>query len=143
MVLEFFKKGFKSLKFKKDRPTPLGDLEEKVMNVLWKIGNGTVREVREQLNENLAHTTVMTILDRLYKKGLLKRIKEGKSYRYFPLISKEEFEKKVAEKVITDIIRSHPETAIAAFEGAIEKLSEEEIYHLKKMIEEKMRDEKK
>ena len=143
MVLEFFKKGFKSLKFKKDKPTPLGDLEEKVMNILWERGDGTVREVREELKEDLAHTTVMTILDRLYKKGLLKRIKEGKSYRYFPLISKEDFEKKVAEKVITDIIKYHPETAIAAFKGAIEKLSDEEIKRLKELIDEKTRDEKK
>ncbi|WP_456401327.1 BlaI/MecI/CopY family transcriptional regulator [Persephonella sp.] len=142
-MLEFFKKGFKNLKFKKDKPTPLGDLEEKIMDVLWKIGNGTVREVREELKEDLAHTTVMTILDRLYKKGLLKRTKEGKSYRYYPLIQKKEFEKKVAEKVITDIIRSQPDTALAAFEGAIDTLSPEEIKKLKKLLEEKVKNEKK
>lgn len=142
-MFEFIKKGLKTLKLNKDKPSPFGELEEEVMNILWEKGSGTVREVREALNKDLAHTTVMTILDRLYKKGFLKREKEGKGYRYFPVVSKREFEKIVAEKVLTDILASNPDTAIAAFEGTLEKLPEEEIKRLKDVLEKKIRDEKK
>ncbi len=142
-MFEFIKKGLKTLKFKKNKPSPFGELEEKVMEVLWKKGNGTVREVRESLKEDLAHTTVMTILDRLYKKGYLKREKEGKGYRYFPVVSKEEFEKILTEKVLVELIKSSPEATIAAFEGAVENLSQEEIEKIKEIIEKKVKNEKK
>ncbi len=135
--MEFFKKGFKALKFKRNKPSPFGDLEEKVMEVLWKKGNATVSEVKKALKDEFAHTTIMTILDRLYKKGILKREKEGKGYRYFPIVSKEEFERMVAKKVVKDITKTNPSLAIAAFEGIVENLSKEDIEKLKKLIEEK------
>ena len=135
--MEFFKKGFKALKFKRNKPSPFGDLEEKVMEVLWKKGSATVSEVKKALKDEFAHTTIMTILDRLYKKGILKREKEGKGYRYYPVVSKEEFEKMVAKKVVKDITKTDPSLAIAAFEGIVENLSKEDIEKLKKLIEEK------
>ncbi|WP_297454503.1 BlaI/MecI/CopY family transcriptional regulator [Persephonella sp.] len=135
--MEFFKKGFKALKFKRNKPSPFGDLEEKVMDVLWKKGNATVSEVKKALKDKFAHTTIMTILDRLYKKGILKREKEGKGYRYYPVITKEEFEKMIAKKVVKDLTKTNPSLAIAAFEGIVENLSKEEIEKLKKLIEEK------
>ena len=135
--MEFFKKGFKALKFKRNKPSPFGELEEKVMEVLWKKGNATVSEVRKALKDEFAHTTIMTILDRLYKKGILKREKEGKGYRYYPIVSKEEFERMVAKKVVKDITKTDPSLAIAAFEGIVENLSKEDIEKLKKLIEEK------
>ena len=135
--MEFFKKGFKALKFKRNKPSPFGDLEEKVMEVLWKKGSATVSEVKKALKDEFAHTTIMTILDRLYKKGILKREKEGKGYRYYPVVSKEEFEKMVAKKVVADLTKTNPSLAIAAFEGIVENLSKEEIEKLKKLIEEK------
>ncbi len=140
MVMEFFKKGFKTLKFKNKKPSPFGELEEKVMEIIWNKGNATVKEVNEQLTrsgEKYAYTTIMTILDRLYKKGILDRKKEGKGYRYFPKISKEEFEEMVTEKVISDIVKANPSTAVAAFSGIIEELSEEELKKLKEMIDKK------
>ncbi len=138
-MIEFFKKGFKTLRFKGKKPSPLGDLEEKVMNIIWEKKKATVRDVLHELNkkENFAYTTIMTIMDRLYKKGLLKREKKGLGYIYYPVITKEEFEKKTAEKVITELIENNPELTLAAFQGAVEKLSKEEIDKLYKIIEEK------
>ena len=142
MVMEFFKKGFKTLKFKNKKPSPFGDLEEKIMEILWEKKEATVRQIKDELSkdkENYAYTTIMTIMDRLYKKGILDRRKEGKGYIYFPRVSKEEFEKLVTEKVISDIVKAHPETAIAAFGGVIEELSEDEIKKLKEMIDKKVK----
>jgi len=143
-MIEFFKKGFKTLKFKKQKPSPFGDLEESIMEYLWKKGSGTVKEVREHLGENrFAHTTVMTVLDRLFKKGILKRKKEGKGYRYYPVITKEEFEREVAKKVVKDMLKNSPSTAVAAFEGIVEELSEEEINKLRDLLERKIKNENK
>ncbi len=138
--MDFFKKGFKNLRFKKDKVSIFGDLEEKIMNVIWERGNGTVSEVKKDLNNRYAHTTIMTVLDRLYKKGILNREKEGKGYRYYPILSKDEFEKLVAKKVLNGLTKSNRSITLTAFEGLVENLSSDELERLKKLIQEKERE---
>jgi predicted transcriptional regulator len=62
----------------------LGSLEREVLGLVCESGGGTVREICNCLSRPLAYTTVMTTLDRLYKKDLLVRQKEGRGYRYAP-----------------------------------------------------------
>ena len=63
----------------------LGPLEQRVLELLWRSsGPRTVREVQEGLGGALAYTTVMTTLDRLFKKGLLERRREGQAFSYAP-----------------------------------------------------------
>ena len=62
----------------------LGSLEREVLDLVCKIGGGTVREICNHLSRALAYTTVMTTLDRLYKKDILHRQKEGRGFRYVP-----------------------------------------------------------
>jgi predicted transcriptional regulator len=62
----------------------LGSLEREVLDLVCETGGGTVREICNHLSRSLAYTTVMTTLDRLYKKDLLHRQKEGRGFRYFP-----------------------------------------------------------
>ena len=71
----------------------LGDLERAVMDVLWQRNEPlTVREVGRALHErDLAHTTVMTVLDRLAKKGVVARAREGRAWRYRPAASRESY----------------------------------------------------
>ena len=74
-------------------PRPLGDLERLVMEQLWATSAAlTVREVHEQLSRTreLAYTTVMTVLDRLAKKGLTERERDGKAWRYRAAAPREE-----------------------------------------------------
>jgi predicted transcriptional regulator len=71
----------------------LGDLEREVMTQLWDAGEPlTVRQVHERLNreKDLAYTTVMTVLDRLAKKGVVLQQKADRAYRYAPAQSREE-----------------------------------------------------
>jgi predicted transcriptional regulator len=66
-------------------PRPLGELERVVMDQLWAADRAlTVRDVHEQLSttRDLAYTTVMTVLDRLAKKGLTQRQRDGKAWLY-------------------------------------------------------------
>jgi Predicted transcriptional regulator len=64
----------------------LGELERAIMDVLWDTDTSlTVREVSARLTErNLAHTTVMTVLDRLAKKGFARRERDGRAWRIAP-----------------------------------------------------------
>ncbi|MEI9978930.1 MAG: BlaI/MecI/CopY family transcriptional regulator [Edaphobacter sp.] len=62
----------------------LGSLEREVLTLVCESGGGTVRYICNSLSRPLAYTTVMTTLDRLYKKDLLVRQKEGRGFHYAP-----------------------------------------------------------
>jgi len=74
----------------------LGPLEMQVMKVAWSVGRCSVRDVVERLNSKLAYTTVMTTLDRLFKKGLLEREKSERAFLYSPLLSSQDWERRRA-----------------------------------------------
>jgi predicted transcriptional regulator len=74
----------------------LGHLEGTVMEILWSRGESNVRDVVEKLERPLAYTTVMTTLDRLFKKGLLERRKSERAFLYSPRLSRREWEHKRA-----------------------------------------------
>jgi predicted transcriptional regulator len=65
-------------------------LELECLKVLWTLGEGNVKDVRQALTEtrNLAYTTVMTVLDRLARKGGVARRKVGRSFVYVPVLSR-------------------------------------------------------
>ena len=77
-------------------PQPLGPLEIAVMEILWTRGESNVREVVDRLGRPLAYTTVMTTLDRLYKKGLLARRKSNRAFIYSPSLNRVEWDQKRA-----------------------------------------------
>jgi predicted transcriptional regulator len=88
-MLDFFQSGESA----SSRPA-LGPLEAEVMDVLWNCAEGNVRDVIHHLGRALAYTTVMTTLDRLYKKGLLSRRKSERAFIYVPRMSRQEWEQK-------------------------------------------------
>ncbi|HWK88770.1 MAG TPA: BlaI/MecI/CopY family transcriptional regulator, partial [Longimicrobium sp.] len=65
------------------------DRELDVMNVLWDAGGGTVADVRARLADDLAYTTVLTVLRTLEEKGYVGHVEEGKAYRYHPLVERQ------------------------------------------------------
>jgi len=69
----------------------LGKLESELMERIWTRGEMSVRELHLEVASRLAYTTVMTTLDRLYKKGILQRRKVGKAFYYVPAMTKEEY----------------------------------------------------
>ena len=88
----------------------LGDLERAIMDVLWETDAPlTVREVSARLTErNLAHTTVMTVLDRLAKKGFARRQRDGRAWRYCPAATRETY---VTELMLTALDQTGDRTA--------------------------------
>jgi predicted transcriptional regulator len=82
----------------------LGPLEIHVMEVIWANGESSVRDVVEKLNSKLAYTTVMTTLDRLFKKGLLDRQKSERAFLYSPRLSSREWERRRAGDLVAGFL---------------------------------------
>jgi predicted transcriptional regulator len=95
------------LSFLRSNPsTQLGPLEQKLLDEVWSRGSVTVRELVADGKLRQAYTTIMTTLDRLFKKGLLLRDAEGKAFRYSPRCTREEFPRLVAVAGIRQWIES-------------------------------------
>ena len=118
--------------------TSLGELEQQVMDILWEHKNCSARDVlvKLQTDRALAYTTVATVLQRLYEKGLVKRT-EGKSgHIYSPKLSKESYSKNIAQSFLKKFIDSFGDTAIASFAESVDKLPEEKREYFLKILEE-------
>lgn len=98
---------------------PLGDLERAVMDTLWAADRPlTAREVQDALAEReLATTTVLTVLTRLERKGLVARAKEGRSHRYRPTAGREDH----IAALMRDVLDGAPDrsAALARFIGSV------------------------
>ena len=79
------------------------DRELDVMAVLWERGSGTVSEVRDGLDDDLAYTTVLTILRTLEDKGFVTHLTEGKAHRYLPAVSQDVAGKSALTRVLDKI----------------------------------------
>ena len=84
----------------------LGKLERRSLDEVRRNGETSVRQVWERLGGPIAYTTVMTTLDRLYRKGLLERRSEGRAFLYSAKFSAEELERGVVEDVIANLLES-------------------------------------
>jgi predicted transcriptional regulator len=84
----------------------LGPLEQQVLEALWARGTATVRELLEDQKITQAYTTVMTTLDRLYKKRLLDRVAEGRAFRYSPRQTPEELRRVAVAEGLRQLLAS-------------------------------------
>jgi predicted transcriptional regulator len=80
-----------------------GHLERDVMDVVWRGQATTVREVQAALPRRVAYTTVMTTLDRLFKKGFVSRNRSGRAFVYRALQTRQETEAAVASGMISGL----------------------------------------
>src|SRR5271155_3865036 len=93
----------------------LAPLELDCMNTLWPMGQGTVREIRDRLaaRRPRAYTTIMTIMDRLARKGIVERRKVGRAYIYRPNLSAEEARAHALSQVIANFFAGSKEALLA------------------------------
>jgi len=122
--------------------TQLGPLEQELLSALWMRGSATVREMIDAGGIDLAYTTVMTTLDRLYKKQLLNRSAEGRAFRYFPRYTQEELEKAAVGETIRQLLGSG-EAAALPLSYLVEAVSEHDaglLDDLQRLLDEKRRE---
>jgi predicted transcriptional regulator len=82
----------------------MGHLEITVMGIVWAHGESSVHDVVAKLPRSLAYTTVMTTLDRLFKKGLLDRRKSDRAFLYAPRLTRAEWERKRAGDFLAEFL---------------------------------------
>lgn len=98
----------------------LAPLELDCLNMLWPMGEGTVREIRDALapRRPRAYTTIMTIMDRLARKGIVERRKNGRAYIYKPNLTAEDARAHALAQVIDSFFGGSIESVIAHLDGA-------------------------
>ena len=109
-----------------------GELEMAIMDVMWAAqGPCVVREVRERLRYGrpVAYTTVMTVMDILYRKGVLQRAKHGRAWRYWPVEQREEHD----ARVMTEVLRSGGDEAVT-MRRFLERVSDDELDRLRTAV---------
>jgi predicted transcriptional regulator len=122
--------------------TQLGPLEQQLLSALWMRGSATVREMLDAGSINLAYTTVMTTLDRLYKKQLLNRAAEGRAFRYSPRYTQQELEKAAVGETIRQMLGSG-DAASLPLSYLVEAVSEHDarlLDDLQRLLDEKRRE---
>lgn len=101
----------------------LGPLEQKVIRCVWRYNRVSVKDVYTCLRKErkIAYTTVMTVMTRLTRKGLLKRKLEGRVYFYFPRKSKEKIAKNTIKEFLRLLVDQYGKEAITAFTDELKK----------------------
>ena len=100
----------------------LGPLEADVMDRLWRRRSATVRDIVEDLGRSreLAYTTVMTIMVRLHDKGLLERVRDGKTYVYRPALTREQHRARLSRDLARGLVAEFGDAALAAFTAELD-----------------------
>ena len=122
--------------------SPLGPLEERLLDVIWTRGHATVRELIDGSCNDLAYTTVMTTLDRLFKKQLLSREAEGIAFRYTPLITREQLHREAAGEAFRQLLDASPAASLP-LSYLVEIVSEHDaqlLENLRQLVEAKRRE---
>ena len=112
----------------------LFERELDVMHVLWERGPSTVQEVRDALEDEMAYTTVLTVLRRLEEKGYVGHAEEGRAYRYHPLVERSEARASALERLTRRLFEGSPELLLTQL-VTHRRLSAEEKRRLRAMLE--------
>jgi len=117
------------------------DRELDVMSVLWDVGPATVAEVRERIADDLAYTTVLTILRTLEQKGYVRHTEDGRAHRYKPLVKREVAARTALRRLMDKVFDGSPELLLTQFVSD-ENLSDEELRRLRKLLAGRLREKK-
>jgi len=78
----------------------LGKLESELMELLWRRGEASVRDLHVDIGSRLAYTTIMTTLDRLFKKGILGRRADGRAFLYRAKLTREQYNQQLTSHLL-------------------------------------------
>jgi len=138
--------SFNNLKwFSRSSNTPdliLGPLERELLELIWQRGEASVRDIHRLVDERLAYTTLMTTLDRLHKKGLLERRKDGRAFYYSPRQTHLEFERNLTRRALDTLLgrgAEGVEPLLACIVDAVSDHDQELLDELDRLIQEKRR----
>ena len=109
-----------------------------VMSVLWKLGSATVTQVKDELDEPLAYTSVLSALQTLEDKGYVRHESEGRAYRYFPAIEAAAAGGSAITRIKDAIFQGSTERLFAQLVND-EGLSRAELERMRKLLADRLR----
>lgn len=118
----------------------LYDREVEVMEVLWEKGSATVAEVREALADEMAYTTVLTVLRRLEEKGYVGHKEEGRAYRYHPLVERQAARESALDRLTRRLFQGSPELLLTHLVSG-KKLSRAQLRRLRELVDQQLPEE--
>lgn len=110
-----------------------------VMSILWRAGSGTVAEVKEALGEELAYTSVLSILQTLEEKGYVRHEAEGRAYRYHPMVDTQEAGGSALGRIREAIFHGSAEQLFAQLVSD-RKLSRAELERMRRLLAERLKE---
>lgn len=122
-------------------PQKPSDLEQQVLAVLWEKGSGTVRDVMAGLpdSKQRAYTTLLTVLQVLEKKGLVRHTREGLAHVYHPKVTRDEVVRPLLKGLVKGVFGGEPARVVQALldTGAV---GPDELKQIRKLINDAVRD---
>lgn len=112
----------------------LGKLETELMERTWTHKEVTVRDLYNEMHQRLAYTTLMTTLDRLHKKGLLRRRREGKAYFYSAALTEQQYRESLTEHFF-EMVLHDSQNSSAILSRFVEAVSETDAEMLEQLDE--------
>ena len=120
-------------------PIAFTDRELDVMSVLWDAGSATVAQVRERLSDDLAYTTVLTVLRTLEQKGYVGHTGEGRAHRYRPLVKRAAAGRSALRRLVDKVFDGSPELLLTQLVYD-RNLGDEELRRLRKLLADRLRE---
>jgi BlaI family transcriptional regulator, penicillinase repressor len=115
------------------------DRELDVMSVLWDVESATVAEVRERLSDDLAYTTVLTVLRTLEQKGYVGHSDQGRAHRYRPLVKRAAAGRSALRRLVDKVFDGSPELLMTQLVSD-KNLNDEELRRLRKLLTDRLRE---
>lgn len=118
--------------------TKMGQVQLKIVQLLWKLKRATARELTEELNktEPIAHSTVQTLLRQLEGKGSVGHEQDGRTFYFFPLVKEEKVKKSAARELIENVFDGSV-SGLVSYLLENERVPAEEIAEIRKLLENK------
>lgn len=115
----------------------LTEAELRLMNIVWKKGSATVKDVVDALPKefDLAYTTVLTTMQNLEKKGVIRHEEQGRAYLYYPILKQSEARRSAMQYVVKKFFDNSPELLVLNILEN-EEIEPEELQKLKKLLDE-------
>ena len=124
----------------KKKKALLTEVELELMNILWQLGEGTVRDVLAHLasDRHLAYTSVATIIRILEQNNFVTSRKQGRTHIYTPVVPKEDYEARSLNHIVKKLFNNVPTSLVARLVDG-QNLSQQELEEMKKILEERLK----
>ncbi len=120
-------------------PVTLTPRELEIIAILWELGDGTVAEVRDQLLDDLAYTTVLSLMRTMLAKGYLRAVPEGRAYRFHPRIKQEVVQRGALATLVGTLFGGSSELALAKLVSD-RRLTPADLRKLRTLIDQRLRE---